>query len=317
MVVRDLRPPHLVGEAGQRHPVGAGVAVHPDVAAQRLVVALEHQPGEFGAVADEPGYPDVEVAVPGGELARLRRHPVRQHPGEQEVRGDDDAAGAQPAGPVQGRGHRRLGQRDERVLHARVAPALPQQPGHFGDLGVRVGVGGPAAGQDHPGVLPGRPGECGVDPCLEKVLQHRMRAERAPVARGQAGMAAEFPGQSGWDVALAVAGRGEDQRDRDHRAAGRRGRGQPGDRIGHGWPGQFDEPAGHGGDAVPGAGADPLDEPGELGNPRGAAGPVPDDQQGRTEPSRACHDWPAARPGLAPAHTRPTGSWVIRRVSSR
>ena len=67
VVVRALRPADLVGEARQGDPVGAGVAVHPDVAAQRLVVPLQHQVGEFVAVADHLSHPDVEVRVLGGE----------------------------------------------------------------------------------------------------------------------------------------------------------------------------------------------------------------------------------------------------------
>ncbi len=57
VMVRRLRPADLVAEPGQRDPVGAGVAVHPDVAVDRLVVPLQHQAGQFRAAPITPAGP--------------------------------------------------------------------------------------------------------------------------------------------------------------------------------------------------------------------------------------------------------------------
>src|SRR3954471_23768839 len=63
VVVRGLRGAHLVLEAGQQHPVRAGVAVHPDVAVQRLPVALDDQPGQLVGVAQVGRDPHLDVGV--------------------------------------------------------------------------------------------------------------------------------------------------------------------------------------------------------------------------------------------------------------
>ena len=55
VMVRGLRLADLVGEAGERDTVRARVAVHPDVAVAGLGVALQNQPGQFVAVADQAG----------------------------------------------------------------------------------------------------------------------------------------------------------------------------------------------------------------------------------------------------------------------
>src|SRR5436190_17388855 len=47
VVVRGLGSGELVLEPGQQHAVGAGVAVHPDVAPQRLPVALDDETGQL------------------------------------------------------------------------------------------------------------------------------------------------------------------------------------------------------------------------------------------------------------------------------
>lgn len=57
VVVRALRLADAVAEPGDRDAVDAGVAVHPDVASDRLVVALEDKVGELVAVTDDVGHP--------------------------------------------------------------------------------------------------------------------------------------------------------------------------------------------------------------------------------------------------------------------
>ena len=123
--------------------------------------------------------------------------------------------GAQPSQPFQHSGHGRLGQRDEPRLDARVPTALPQQPGHLGDLGVRVRIGGASPDQRDirarplraprpwppvrdlrllatPGHVPSS--ERGVDPLLQQGLQHRVRAKRAAVQRSAVPGGAPSPG---------------------------------------------------------------------------------------------------------------------------
>src|SRR5579875_2529478 len=69
VLVRGLRAAHLAGEPGHGDPVGAGVAVHPDVAADRLLIALEDEGRQFVAAADELREPHVDTGVAGGEPA--------------------------------------------------------------------------------------------------------------------------------------------------------------------------------------------------------------------------------------------------------
>jgi hypothetical protein len=80
VMVRGLRLPDLVREPRHRDPVRTCVAVHPDVAVQRLGEPFEHQPGQFVAGADRSGYPHVDPWVPLRERARLDRDPVWEHP---------------------------------------------------------------------------------------------------------------------------------------------------------------------------------------------------------------------------------------------
>ncbi|RAO48213.1 hypothetical protein GAR06_02208 [Micromonospora saelicesensis] len=106
-------------------------------------------------------------------------------------------------------------------------------------------------------------------------MQQRVGAERAAVAVAQPGVALLLPGHRGGDVALAVTGAGEHQRQRHQRPV------PPGDeradRVGQRWAGQLDEAALDVADVA--ATADPLDESGELLDPGRAARTVPDDDQ--------------------------------------
>src|SRR5690349_12720667 len=61
VVMRALGQADAVLEAGQRDPVDAGVAVHPDVTGQCLLVPLDHQLGQPVAVADHLAASDVEL----------------------------------------------------------------------------------------------------------------------------------------------------------------------------------------------------------------------------------------------------------------
>src|SRR5690242_3263756 len=67
VVVRGLRSAELVFEAGEEHPVGAGVAVHPDVACERLVVPLDDEVRERIGVPEVARDHDVHVGVRGAE----------------------------------------------------------------------------------------------------------------------------------------------------------------------------------------------------------------------------------------------------------
>src|SRR5579875_3947182 len=87
VVVRVLRRADAVLEAGHGPKVHAGVAVHPDVAGERLAVPLGHQPGDLVAVAEHAGAADVQAGMAGRVPGRLLGDPVREDPGEQEVAG--------------------------------------------------------------------------------------------------------------------------------------------------------------------------------------------------------------------------------------
>jgi hypothetical protein len=63
VVVRRLRRADLVLEARQGDAVGAGVAVHPQVAAADLGPPLEHDARELVARAEQAGRAHVDVGV--------------------------------------------------------------------------------------------------------------------------------------------------------------------------------------------------------------------------------------------------------------
>jgi hypothetical protein len=71
VVVRTLRLAYPVAESWHRHAIDAGVAVHPDVASDRLVVSLEDEVGELVAVAENVGHPNGQVRMVSRELCTL------------------------------------------------------------------------------------------------------------------------------------------------------------------------------------------------------------------------------------------------------
>jgi hypothetical protein len=203
-------------EPGHRDPVHAHVAVHPDIPGQRLAVPLPDQRGDLVAVAQYVGARDIELRVRGGIGGGLFGHPVRQHAREQEVPGHHDPPGAQQAAPLQALGHVRPGQRDEGGLGQRVVPPLPQQPGGLDHVRVGVGVGGAAADQEDGRLV----GASGGNARCEQIDQRGVRPQGASIGKAGAWVTGALAGQSRWDVALGVAGRGEHERDRDYRPWG-------------------------------------------------------------------------------------------------
>ncbi len=75
VVVRCLRGTDAGLVTGQRDAVHAGVAVHPDVAGERLAIALLDEGSELVAVAEHVGHADVDVRVRGGVLPCLGEDP--------------------------------------------------------------------------------------------------------------------------------------------------------------------------------------------------------------------------------------------------
>ena len=245
-------------------------------------------------------------------FAGLLRYPVRQDAGEQEVPGHDDPAGSQQAASLQAGLHAGVRQRNERRLGERVVPAFPEQPRGLAYLGVGVRVGGPARDQQHGRRRPaGRgPGLLGY-PRRQQFQQHRVRAERAPVAPVQAGMTGPLPGQRGRDVALGVAGRGQHERHGDHAPV--TAPGELGDRVPQRRVRQLDEPAGHLDPLQREAGLQPGGERGERSHPGRIPGAVTGDQErwtvhGITSSSLA---------GAAAARSGPARSGTARSGTAR
>jgi hypothetical protein len=110
MVVGTLRRSDALLEARHRDAVHAGVAVHPDVAGDRLEVALDDEGGELVAVAQDTRDPDVDVGVLGGVRRGLRDDAVGQDTREEEVRRHDDPPGSEQPCPLQRLRHRRPGE---------------------------------------------------------------------------------------------------------------------------------------------------------------------------------------------------------------
>ncbi len=98
---RRRGPRSRAGQPGRRT-----VAVHADVAVERLAVALQDQLGQPAVGSELRTRAHLDVGVAGGPLGRLRRDAVDQHPGEEEVGHDRDPGRAEPPAPVEGVGHR-------------------------------------------------------------------------------------------------------------------------------------------------------------------------------------------------------------------
>ena len=277
--MRRLRGTDAGLVTGKRDAVHAGVAVHPDVAGERLAIALLDEGGQLVAVADHVGHADVDIGVGRGVLRCLGDDPGGQDAGEEEVRRDDNAAGAEQLRAPQRGGDRRRRERDERQLHAVVPASLPQQPGHLRDLGVGVRVAGTAADEHHCRPLARRTVQCGVDPFLEQRQQERVRAERTAVRVGEAGMAYLLAGHRTGDVALAVSGRDEDERHGDQVPVPARD--ELADGLGERRRRQLDEPAGHVDLRCGLPFAEPLHERSELPDAGLDPGAVADDDERR------------------------------------
>src|SRR5262249_43987917 len=114
--VQWRRPPNLLLVPGERDPVDAAVAVHARLTLDRLVMPLEHQPGESGVGTEVCAVPDGDIRVLGGPYVGLRVDAVDQDPREQEVRHDRDRRRAEAAATFERLGDRRRRERDERGL---------------------------------------------------------------------------------------------------------------------------------------------------------------------------------------------------------
>jgi hypothetical protein len=276
VVVRGLGGADLVLEAGQGDAVRAGVAVHPQVTAVDLGPPLEDDTRQRVTRADQVGGADVDVRVLGGPRPGLRADPVGQHPGEQEPGQHDDPPEAQAQGAVQPGRHRRLGERHEGRLDRADRATLLQQAGGLRDLGVGVGIGRAAADQHDGRAGPVGAGDERLDPRLGDGEQLGGAAERAAVAEGQPRVAPLLAGERCRDVALAVPGRDEHERDDvDARVAGLD---EAGDRVLDRRRRELEEAAGDVGERR--LQLHPLDQLGELGAALRALGAVPDDEQG-------------------------------------
>ncbi len=91
----------LLLEPGEGDPVYADVAVHPNVPAYGLLVTLHKQVHDLCVRPEVAGVGDSDLGVCSGELLASTSDTFLEDAGEEEVREDGDASGAQLLQPLQ------------------------------------------------------------------------------------------------------------------------------------------------------------------------------------------------------------------------
>src|SRR5262249_22800546 len=221
----------------------AAVAVHARLPFDRLVMPLEHQPGEAGVGAEVRAVPGGGIRVLGGPCVGLRGGAGGQGSPGKEGRHDRDRRRTETAATFERLGDRRRRERDEGGLDGPEAARVLQQPPDLVPVGVGVGITG-AATDEHDREVAGIVGaDGGADALLGEREHERMDTERTPVLESHARMAASPAFERGGPVVLHVPGAEEDERDGADRGHA------PGDeRVGcrvEGGLGPLDEPAAH------------------------------------------------------------------------
>ena len=246
MVVRPLRDPDPVLEAGQRGTVHAHVAVHPDVAGQRLAVALRDEFGDLVAVAEHVAAAHVQFVLRRAVSGCLGGRPGPAAPRGTGNSGPPRCSSRRACGSDPGPRRRRAGPATRtRSPPARNAADLLCCVSHSSRLVLYVSAF--ASGSVEPRPTTSTATSCGSRPPVpperarlrrdraprrswsaSRLQQHRVRAERPAVRERQARMAVPLRGERGRDITLGMAGRGKHDRHRHHApVAARRERRRP------------------------------------------------------------------------------------------
>src|SRR5256886_3745645 len=149
----------------------------------------------------------------GGPRVGLVVDAVHEDAGEQEVRHHRDGRRAEAAAAFQCLGHRRGCQGDERGLDEAQPARVLEEPPDFVQVGIGVGVAGPAPDEHHPELARIVGADGGADAVLGEPEHQWMDAERAPVLEPHSLMAAAPAFERRRAVVLHVAGTEEDERD--------------------------------------------------------------------------------------------------------
>ena len=199
-------------------------------------MALEHQPRQARVGAEVRGGADVDLGVLGRPVLGLAVDAGHEHAGEEQQRGDDDRAGAQPAAALERTGDVGAGDRDEgRLDRAEAAPVGEQAP-ELEEVAAGVGVAR-AAAHEHDADL-GRVvlADGRADAVLDDGQHDRIDAEVAAHAEAHVGVALAGPGEGGRAVVLEVPGGEQHERHRDdvgQAALDEAVDGEVGERLGH------------------------------------------------------------------------------------
>src|ERR671920_1138371 len=110
----------LLFKARESDPVDANVAVHPDVPAYGLVVALHKQVHDLFVRPKVAGVGNGDLGVCTGKLLALMPDTFLKDTSEEEIGEDDDASGAQSLESFQPLGDVRGSHADVRGLHHRI-----------------------------------------------------------------------------------------------------------------------------------------------------------------------------------------------------
>ena len=172
--------------------------------------------------------------------------PADEHPGEEEIGGNDDAAETKPHGMAETRLHQREGDAGVNGLPPSEPETLHEHPCHLGDIGIGIGIGGAPSDHHQQGVMEGHLRSSGqrlTDPGRRRADHVAVNAELTPVVDAQSRLSAVGPENRG-DVVLGMAGGKQHRRNGQNmvHTLGTEGV----ERIPENRPGEFEIAMGHG-----------------------------------------------------------------------